>query len=1784
LVTSRSYAVLVGGAFAASIVVGLVVLSQVWPMQTALAQPGSSPPSPQELLREGIHQFRWGDYAKAADLLRRASNGRDQLSDSEKTLLDRYLSLTETAASRQAEAEEALKQARAALEKGNDAAAERQASQVLTNPYASSPQRSAARAILNRVGERSRTSAGSRLGSGVQPTSIEQPTVPDVSNQRDLQTSPGPISSAGGNSKQMAQKLMALAVEALRRGDLDAAESLALEASACGARFSHNEVTPQDILQAVNRARRIREASAQTELSSEAKPVARAELPPAPETTAATAPAVDEVPSLAGSEQPPSTTSSDRDGPQPFPTSQAGSETEVDVNRLAGLPPAERKQAARQLLARARQLIESGQINKAERILDQVEQLEVTWGWFEESPSKLRRLARRARIRSWFVQSSMGQRPTEPTSSEPTVQEGEAVPNGPDSPDTAPQPRDARQEALQLLAEARKALQQGRFDEAERLALDAQSKEVHYGLFDDTPERVLADIRRARAAQSPLVQPPAQMSQPTETEGTIDPEVAQIPTTRPEGPEREVRREAARLLAEARRRLDRGDWLNAREIALRVKGWNLHYGIFSFADTPDKVLRAAEALRERMMARQRHQQKEEALRLMAEARRDFEAGRLDEAEAKARQAQQYDVHFGLLEDRPEELLARIEAARQAQKKSAPGLHAQASAPTQSMVPSSQPTGPDPEPRAAQLTSQPASISGALVAETPSSPAVMNNSNGSIGESRNRQATTRRAGPSIRLELPAGDDPSSQADRALVTTLLREADQAEAAGDLETAARKRALAQQLLATEPTKTSSVGREAVPARTESVAITAGAAANVSEEGVTPAHQEEAPGRARVVHHARSEPKALGNDAQRRIEQARELYEQGNYHRSRIVAEQITQEYPEVATEAADLAAQAEITELNTALEVFNAGVRAMRKGEYTHAFELFRQVASSTAPLDPATEQQLQEYLTRLPQLIAAHQAQGVEPRTTQDQHLTLAQDAPHELEDVRQRERIRLQQLLVQTNEKIALARQKLDTNPDAAIAELQQLRDELRSSGLGEAAVEPLVRRVEIAIRYARREKERRDLEQIQQQAQQAAAEQRAREVAAETQRQKEIEQLIRQGEELFEQGRYDEAQVVAERARELDPNNVAAHALYWKAKISRRLGEAKQIRAEAEDGWVNAMNSVDWSAVPYDDRDPVRFPDAKTWNDLTERRSKMARIDQAFRSPLELEIERKLDEPIAPFDFQQTPLAEVIDFLRDATGINIVVDWPGLEMAGITTNHPVTLRLERVRFRSALNLLIRQIGLTYSIRDDVLLISTPMREQGQLIPRVYDVADLVVPVRNTPKIVTPLGSFNATPDFLQQLLQGSSNPAQPFAMPNQPLAQLGVGSSSSSSESAFGPVPGSHGPNHAPTPGQAVDFQSLIELITSTIAPDSWQEVGGAGTIAEFPGNLSLVISQTQDVHDQIRDLLQQLRRLQDLQVVVEVRFITLTEDFLERIGVDFDIDIDDDSQRPLQPFGRDTDEDGIADILRDFDHLRSLTVGLSGPDGAFNPDLDIPFRTGGFTLGRPRNFQTAALNMGIAFLSDIEVFLFLEAVQQDNRSNVLQAPKVTLFNGQSAFVFSGVLRPFVIALIPVVAAGAVAFQPIPTFIFDGSGMIVSAVITADRRYVRLAISPFFFNVVGERRFEIIGAGTVFGGGVGGGQITTVRGELVLPIIGTNIVITSVTVPDGGTVLLGGLKSKTEERKEFGTPILNKVPYINRLFMNTGVGTVTQSLLLMVTPRIVILEEEEQLLGAAVTP
>src|SRR5262249_39154450 len=98
-------------------------------------------------------------------------------------------------------------------------------------------------------------------------------------------------------------------------------------------------------------------------------------------------------------------------------------------------------------------------------------------------------------------------------------------------------------------------------------------------------------------------------------------------------------------------------------------------------------------------------------------------------------------------------------------------------------------------------------------------------------------------------------------------------------------------------------------------------------------------------------------------------------------------------------------------------------------------------------------------------------------------------------------------------------------------------------------------------------------------------------------------------------------------------------------------------------------------------------------------------------------------------------------------------------------------------------------------------------------------------------------------------------------------------------------------------------------------------------------------------------------------------------------------------------------------------------------------------------------------LSMGLAFLSDIQVFLFLEAAQGDQRTNVMQAPKLTLFNGQTATLTVADQQFFVTNVQVIQLNGQLSFVPNNTVFPTGVSMTMNAVISADRRYVRMSFS-----------------------------------------------------------------------------------------------------------------------------
>lgn len=104
------------------------------------------------------------------------------------------------------------------------------------------------------------------------------------------------------------------------------------------------------------------------------------------------------------------------------------------------------------------------------------------------------------------------------------------------------------------------------------------------------------------------------------------------------------------------------------------------------------------------------------------------------------------------------------------------------------------------------------------------------------------------------------------------------------------------------------------------------------------------------------------------------------------------------------------------------------------------------------------------------------------------------------------------------------------------------------------------------------------------------------------------------------------------------------------------------------------------------------------------------------------------------FEYVETPLTDVIADLENKHGIEIELDTKALEDAGVSSDIPITKNLKGITLRSALRLLLGGLDLTFVIKDDVLLITTPEAANSMVELRVYDVERLLGADHDTDKL------------------------------------------------------------------------------------------------------------------------------------------------------------------------------------------------------------------------------------------------------------------------------------------------------------------------------------------------------------------------------------------------------------------------------------------------------------------
>jgi len=762
--------------------------------------------------------------------------------------------------------------------------------------------------------------------------------------------------------------------------------------------------------------------------------------------------------------------------------------------------------------------------------------------------------------------------------------------------------------------------------------------------------------------------------------------------------------------------------------------------------------------------------------------------------------------------------------------------------------------------------------------------------------------------------------------------------------------------------------------------------------------------------------------------------------------------------------------------------------------------------------------------------------------------------------------------------------------DAAMKELNNFILRVKSANIDPAKIALLVRPVENRMEKLNvlkhqqdfLTKEARDLKNFRSQMSQEALHT--------AHKKEEVAKLMKEFGKLMDEGKFQEAGMVAMKARQLDPEDPTTGAAMQISRMRYRVEKWEGIKDGKEQWNYETGNDAHTFGPPVSSDNPLKFT-----KDGFDRMRKRTPGSDGYSSlqpltPIEKKIESSLSTTMVNLNFNNTPLDDVIKYLQTQTGLNFYLDARALEEARIDPKTlPINTSLNQITLKSALEIILPGVNLKYVVDKEVVRITTPKGARGKLVQRTMPVAELVIPVQNYQP--SGVSSLEQALERTQRNGAQLNGPATPFTpsmglpsgtgTPTGVASMTGTGARPANSGTLVNNQNGGGGSGTRINNATGTIEESLIRLITSSVQPDTWEAMGGAGRIEYYPLGMALVINQTPDVIEQVNQLLEALRRLQDLEVAIEVRMITLAETFYERIGLDFSMNIDTNNGRAAAQLGNSTISNNN---LRNVQNVGGKIVGLAVP-GVPTPDLNLPISSSSFGMAIPPfgNYPNApgldgGLSLGLAFLNDIQVQMFLDVAQGDRRTNVMQAPKLTMFNGQSANIEIQDQQFFLTGVTVTSVNGTLVFtpqnQPFPL----GVQMNMQPVVSGDRRFVRLNIQQQMTNLASATvpLFPITTIVTpIFEGGAQGQPVPFTQ-FIQQPTFSTISVSTTVVVPDGGTVLLGGLKTLSEGRNEFGPPVLSKIPYVSRLFRNVGYGRDAQSLMMMVTPRIIINREEQE--------
>ena len=382
----------------------------------------------------------------------------------------------------------------------------------------------------------------------------------------------------------------------------------------------------------------------------------------------------------------------------------------------------------------------------------------------------------------------------------------------------------------------------------------------------------------------------------------------------------------------------------------------------------------------------------------------------------------------------------------------------------------------------------------------------------------------------------------------------------------------------------------------------------------------------------------------------------------------------------------------------------------------------------------------------------------------------------------------------------------------------------------------------------------------------------------------------------------------------------------------------------------------------------------------------------------------------------------------------------------------------------------------------------------------------------------------------QQGGQGETTGGQQQKQTQQRSVNLGGTSSSGGTGTGSSSYLGGYSQSSSLGGGGSQAGQDLLQEPNEELGPQS-VVVGKTKVISDAKDNKIIVIGPPESIQ-KVRTLLDRLDQ-QPQQVYLSTVIGQLQLNNETDFGVDW-----------AQTFKKISGSSGIASSNLNTTNANGQTVLGTG--------------TGGTGVVNPSDIISTALipaTNGLALYGKIgdAVSVFVRALDTRNHFTILARPAVYTANNKRAVIASGQQVP-----IP-----GTSLSNVPTTGTGTTGSVASVESTVQYENVelRLEVIPLI-NSNNEVTLKIAQINDSLGNNV------AISGNEV-PIINSQRLTTTVTIPSGATVVLGGLIQDQITKSDNGIPYLDNIPYVGRLFKNTVRKKDRTELLIFIQPTIV---------------